>query len=141
MYSLPQRPSSKMSKSPPDLSSRILLTITAAQIKSKIQEAETDSMQGITYNPVNRPGASTLLTILAASTEEDVAEVATRYTTEGHGDSKNDVADAIEEMFRVPKGVKERHGVSRERSKRWRRESSGEVKSDFIYVRKLVGLA
>ena len=138
MYSLPQRPSSKVSKSPPDLSSRILLTITAAQIKSKIQEAENDSMQGITYN---RPGASTLLTILAASTEEDVAEVATRYTTEGHGDSKNDVADAIEEMFRVPKGVKERHGVSRERSKRWRRESSGEVKSDFIYVRKLVGLA
>ena len=138
MYSLPQRPSSKVSKSPPDLSSRILLTITAAQIKSKIQEAENDSMQGITYN---RPGASTLLTILAASTEEDVAEVATRYTTEGHGDSKNDVADAIEEMFGVPKGVKERHGVSRERSKRWRRESSGEVKSDFIYVRKLVGLA
>ena len=101
-------PSSKMSKSSPDLSSRILLTDTAAQIQLKIRGAVTDSMQGITYDPVDRPGVSNLLAILAASIEEDVADVAMRYTTKGHRDLKNDVADAIEEMFKVPRGELER---------------------------------
>ena len=138
-------PSSKMSKSSPDLSSRILLTDTAAQIKSKIRGAVTDSMQGITYDPVNRPGTSNLLTILAASTEEDVAEVATRYITKGHGDLKNDVADAIEEMFRVPRGELERlrndraylESVAKDGAARAQERS----RATLCIVRKLVGLA
>jgi tryptophanyl-tRNA synthetase len=137
-------PSSKMSKSSPDLSSRILLTDTAAQIKSKIRGAVTDSIKGITYDPVNRPGTANLLAILAASTEEDVGEVATRYITKGHGDLKNDVADAIEEMFKVPRGELEKlmgdraylESVAKDGAARAQERS----RATLCIVRKLVGL-
>ena len=138
-------PSSKMSKSSPDISSRILLTDTATQIKSKIRGAVTDSIQGITYDPVNRPGASNLLTILAASIEEDVEDVAARYTGKGHGDLKSDVADAIEAMFKGPRSELERlkddraylESVAKDGAAR-AQESS---RATLCMVRKLVGLS
>ncbi|THH31872.1 hypothetical protein EUX98_g2310 [Antrodiella citrinella] len=101
-------PRSKMSKSAPDVQSRILLTDTAAQIKSKIRGAVTDSIVGITYDPVSRPGASNLLTILAACTNEEPEEVAKRYVNKGHGDLKADVVDAVEELLRGPRTEFER---------------------------------
>lgn len=132
-------PSSKTwtSKSSPDLSSCILLTDRASQIKSKIRGVVTDSIKGITYDPVNRPGTSNLLAILDASTEEeDVAEVATRNSTKGQGHLKNDIADAVEDVQgsegRVG-DVKGRQDVSRERGKGWRSESSAKVESNFMY--------
>jgi len=97
-----------MSKSSPDVASRILLTDTASQIKSKIRSAVTDSIQGITYDPVNRPGASNLLTILAASLDQDVERVAAGYESKGHGALKQDVADAVEELLKGPREEFER---------------------------------
>ncbi|KXN93046.1 Tryptophan--tRNA ligase, partial [Leucoagaricus sp. SymC.cos] len=94
--------SSKMSKSAPDVSSRILLTDSPSQIKAKIRGAVTDSIQGITYDPINRPGTANLLTILAACTNEDAAKVATRYEDQGHGVLKADVAEAVTELLRKP---------------------------------------
>ncbi|KAF9228846.1 tryptophanyl-tRNA synthetase [Gyrodon lividus] len=96
-------PLSKMSKSSPDTASRILLTDTASQIKSKIRAAVTDSIQGITYDPVSRPGTSNLLNILAACADNDVTEVAKLYANRGHGDLKSDVADAVEELLKGPR--------------------------------------
>jgi tryptophanyl-tRNA synthetase len=133
-----------MSKSSPDLSSRILLTDTATQIKSKIRGAVTDSIQGITYDPVNRPGTSNLLAILAASREEDVAEVAMRYTTKRHGDLKNDVTDAVEDMLKVPRAELERlkddraylESVAKDGAARAQERSTATLRM----VRKLVGL-
>jgi tryptophanyl-tRNA synthetase len=93
-----------MSKSAPDVQSRILLTDDFSQIKSKIRSAVTDSQAGVTYDPVNRPGAANLLTILAACTGEAPAEVAKRYAGKGHGDLKADVAEAIEYMLKGPRG-------------------------------------
>ncbi|KAH8100299.1 tryptophanyl-tRNA synthetase [Cristinia sonorae] len=101
-------PTSKMSKSAPDVQSRILLTDTAAQIKSKIRGAVTDSISGITYDPVSRPGAANLLTILAACTNEEPTEVAKRYANKGHGDLKADVVDAVENLLRKPRAEFER---------------------------------
>jgi len=97
-----------MSKSSPDTASRILFTDTASQIKSKIRSAVTDSIQGITYDPVSRPGTSNLLTILAACTESGVLDVAKVYESKGHGQLKNDVADAVEEMLKGPRAEFER---------------------------------
>ena len=97
-----------MSKSSPDTASRILLTDTSAQIKAKIRGAVTDSIQGITYDPVSRPGTSNLLGILAACTDSDVLEVAKRYENKGHGDLKSDVADAVEETLKGPRAEFER---------------------------------
>ncbi|EJF56291.1 tryptophanyl-tRNA synthetase [Dichomitus squalens LYAD-421 SS1] len=101
-------PSSKMSKSSPDLNSRILLTDTPAQVRSKIRSAVTDSTLGITYDPETRPGAANLLSILAACTDEDVQVVAARYIDKGHGDLKTDVAEAVEELLTNPRAEFER---------------------------------
>lgn len=92
-----------MSKSFPDVQSRILLTDTTAQIRTKIRGAVTDSIAGITYDPVARPGTSNLLTILAACTDEHVTDVARRYEGKGHGDLKADVAEAVDEMIKTPR--------------------------------------
>ncbi|KAG6852707.1 hypothetical protein C0991_009692 [Blastosporella zonata] len=101
-------PTSKMSKSSPDVQSRILLTDTAAQIKGKLRSAVTDSIAGITYDPIARPGTSNLLTILAACADEDVRLVAQRYEGKGHGHLKGDVAEAVEEMIKGPRADFER---------------------------------
>ncbi|KAI0823861.1 tryptophanyl-tRNA synthetase [Trametes gibbosa] len=101
-------PSSKMSKSAPDLNSRILLTDSSAQVNSKIRGAVTDSTRGITYDPVERPGATNLLNILAACEDSKPEEVAMRYVDKGHGDLKADVAEAVEELIRGPRAEFER---------------------------------
>ena len=97
-----------MSKSAPDVQSRILLTDSTAQIRSKIRGAVTDSVVGISYDPFERPGAANLLTILAACTNEEPGQVAMRYANKGHGDLKADVADAIEELLKGPRAEFER---------------------------------
>ena len=97
-----------MSKSSPDLNSRILLTDTPSQVRNKIKGAVTDSTLGITYDPVSRPGAANLLSILAACTGEPVEVVATRYADKGHGQFKGDVADAVEELIKGPRAEFER---------------------------------
>jgi len=92
-----------MSKSSPDIQSRILLTDTAPQIQSKIRAAVTDSIHGITYDPEGRPGTSNLLTILAACTDSDVRQVAELYENQGHGILKRDVSEAVEEFLKGPR--------------------------------------
>ncbi|KAI0695106.1 tryptophanyl-tRNA synthetase [Cerioporus squamosus] len=101
-------PSSKMSKSSPDLNSRILLTDGPSKVRAKIKGAVTDSTLGITYDPEARPGAANILTILGACTGEDVETVASRYSDKGHGELKADVADAVEELIKGPRAEFER---------------------------------
>lgn len=60
-----KEPTLKMSKSHRDPRSRILLTDSALEIDHKIQIALTDSKAGVSYDPLNRPGVSNLLEILA----------------------------------------------------------------------------
>ena len=134
-----------MSKSAADANSRIILTDTAAQIKNKIRGATTDSIQGITYDPVSRPGTSNLLLILAACTDEDVVEVAKRYANKNHGDLKADVSDAIEEAFKGPRAEFEKlrsesaylTRISEEGAAKARAKSDITIKE----VRRRVGLA
>ncbi|KAJ2914195.1 hypothetical protein MD484_g6205, partial [Candolleomyces efflorescens] len=101
-------PSSKMSKSSPDLQSRILLTDSPSQITSKLRSAVTDSMQGVTYDPVNRPGVSNLLTILGACMNRSPTELAEEYANKSNAELKALVIDAVQELFRVPRTEFER---------------------------------
>lgn len=96
-------PSSKMSKSSPDVQSRILLTDEFTQIQSKIRSAVTDSQLGITFDPVNRPGVSNILTILATCTDKDPEEVAESYASKGHAQLKADTAEVVEAILRQPR--------------------------------------
>lgn len=64
-----------MSKSDPDSNSRIQLTDLADLITKKIRKAVTDSTSLVSYNPVQRPGVSTLLDIDSACTGRDPEEI------------------------------------------------------------------
>ena len=92
-----------MSKSAPDVTSRILLTDTEKEIRTKIRGAVTDSIKEISYDPVNRPGTSNLLSILSACTSEDPTSLAERYQNTGHGRLKADVADAVVQLLEGPR--------------------------------------
>ena len=59
-------PLQKMSKSDPSSKSRILVTDSPEVIEKRIKEAVTDSIDGVTYDPYNRPGVSNLISILTA---------------------------------------------------------------------------
>ncbi|OMJ18352.1 Tryptophan-tRNA ligase, partial [Smittium culicis] len=59
-------PTKKMSKSDKDKRSCILLTDDPKTISSKLSKATTDSIREIYYDPVNRPGVSSLLEIYSA---------------------------------------------------------------------------
>jgi tryptophanyl-tRNA synthetase len=63
---------SKMSKSVGSDHSRILLTDSADTIVKKIMRAKSDSIEGISFNPTERPEISNLLTIFAALSGETV---------------------------------------------------------------------
>lgn len=63
-------PTKKMSKSDPHPRASILITDDAATIQQKINGALTDTLTGISYDPIQRPGVSNLLTILAATEPE-----------------------------------------------------------------------
>ena len=97
-----------MSKSAPDSASRILLTDDASQIAAKIRVAVTDSISGITYDPVDRAGTANLLTILGACTNEKPEDVALRYAGKNHGHLKKDLVEAIEETLKGPRAEFER---------------------------------
>lgn len=134
-----------MSKSSPDTASRILFTDTFTHIKAKIRGAVTDSIQGITYDPVSRPGTSNLLTILAACTESDVLNVATRYENKGHRDLKRDVADAVEEALKAPRAEFERirseKGFLEQVARKGALQAMERSSATIDQVRRLVGLS
>ena len=90
-----------MSKSTVDPNSRILLTDSYEIIVKRIRGAITDSISGITFDPVERPGMSNLLTILAACTSTGEAPMALveRYARSNHASLKKDVAEAVDEAF------------------------------------------
>ncbi|CAK1550864.1 unnamed protein product [Leptosia nina] len=56
-------PSKKMSKSDPDLKSRIMLSDSDENIHLKIRKAVTDFTPQVTFDPVSRPGVSNLVTL------------------------------------------------------------------------------
>ncbi|KAH6919199.1 hypothetical protein BKA70DRAFT_1459233 [Coprinopsis sp. MPI-PUGE-AT-0042] len=101
-------PSSKMSKSSPNVNSRILLTDSLEKIASKIRSSVTDSIKGITYDPAERPGISNLLTVLSACLGETPADVAVVYASKTNAELKADVEDAVETLFQGPRAEFER---------------------------------
>ena len=92
-----------MSKSAADPNSRILLTDSYEIIVKRIRRAVTDSISGITFDPVERPGTSNLVTILSACTGEAPTALAERYARSSHASLKKDVAEAVEEALRKPR--------------------------------------
>lgn len=80
-----REPTKKMSKSDSSPGSAILLTDSPDTIRTKIRRSQTDSLLGVTYDPVDRPGVSNLIRILAAVEDrelEDVISSVSQWTKE-----------------------------------------------------------
>ena len=90
-----KEPTSKMSKSDPDGSSRILVTDDADTIRRKIRRAVTDSEGRIAYDVERKPGISNLLDILAVFTGNTVAQLVDQHAGSGYGKLKDTVAEAV----------------------------------------------
>ncbi|KAH6661275.1 tryptophanyl-tRNA synthetase [Truncatella angustata] len=99
-----QNPNNKMSKSAPNHRSRILITASPDEIRSRIKGAVTDSENIVSYNPVSRPGVANLLELWSQCDPEGRTPAALAADCEnlGLGDLKKRVGDAI---------VKELEGV------------------------------
>ncbi len=89
-----QDPSSKMSKSLPDAGTINLLD-DPATITRKVKRAVTDTETEVRYDPVNKPGVSSLLAMLAALTDRPVEGLDAEFDGLGYGALKAQVTDAI----------------------------------------------
>lgn len=97
-----RNPEKKMSKSDKDQNSAIYMVDDADTITRKMRKAVTDSVQGpITYDPVNRPGVSNLINIVAGifnqSAEQTVKDMA---WISNHKQLKDYVTEVIVEEFK-----------------------------------------
>ncbi len=90
-------PTSKMSKSATNPKSRITIIDSPDTIRKKLSGALTDSVEGITYQPEQRPGISNLIDIAAAIEEpsSDRHVYAQRYEKMSHKEFKNVVSDIL----------------------------------------------
>lgn len=88
-----QNPESKMSKSASSDAGLVLIDETPAAITKKFKRAVTDSETEVRFDPIEKPGVSNLLSILAAATGRTPEQCAEGYTS--YGPLKTDTADAV----------------------------------------------
>ncbi|KAG6109788.1 hypothetical protein E4U13_005659 [Claviceps humidiphila] len=90
-------PTSKMSKSDKTARSRVLVTDSPQEIRAKISSAVTDSITGVSYDPLERPGISNLLAILSVFDAENRTpqQLAEAYSAAHPRHLKETVSEAI----------------------------------------------
>jgi tryptophanyl-tRNA synthetase len=64
----------------------------------KIRSAVTDSGREVTFDPVDKPGLSNLLTIHSALSGRSVDDIVADYAGRGYGDLKRDLAGLVEDL-------------------------------------------
>ncbi|KAF7274063.1 tryptophanyl-tRNA synthetase, mitochondrial isoform X2 [Rhynchophorus ferrugineus] len=90
-----RNPTKKMSKSDPDIKSRICLTDSTDDIVNKIKKAVTDFTSEVTFNPEERPGVSNLISIHSFVTNKSVDDICREAENLNTGQYKMVVADAV----------------------------------------------
>ncbi len=93
-----QHPENKMSKSADSPQGTVLLTDSEAEIARKLKRAVTDNDGEVRYDPVDKPGVSNLLAMLAVATDGDPVALADDYTQ--YGPLKADTSAALIELLR-----------------------------------------
>jgi tryptophanyl-tRNA synthetase len=69
------------------------------EIRRKFKTAVTDSGTDVRHAPDQKPGISNLLEIMSVATGDPVTDLEARYDGSGYGQFKEDVADAVVELF------------------------------------------
>jgi tryptophanyl-tRNA synthetase len=93
-----QHPTRKMSKSDESPQGTVLLLEDLASVERKFKRAVTDTETEVRFDPVEKPGVSNLLSILAAATGRTPEECAAGYHQ--YGPLKADTAAAVIELLR-----------------------------------------
>lgn len=89
-------PSKKMSKSDPNIHSKICVLDSANKIKKTIMKATTDSDGIIKYDEENKPGISNLLTIYSVLCDMTIKELEIKYEGAGYGQFKKDLVEVVQ---------------------------------------------
>ena len=91
-----QDPMSKMSKSDSDENAFILILDDKDAIRRKVKRAVTDSIGEISYND-EQLGLKNLLNIYSAFSNEQISEIVDKYSGQGYGKFKEDLAEVVVE--------------------------------------------
>jgi tryptophanyl-tRNA synthetase len=135
-------PTSKMSKSDPQVKSNVSLLDDENIIRKRIKSAVTDSDPEVRYDIAAKPGISNLLDIMAACTNRSVESLVDEYGARGYGAFKEAVAEAVVEALAPIKDAY--NGISNGDARQVLKES-GQKANDLVQpyqeqVRKAVGL-
>lgn len=90
-----QEPTTKMSKSDPNLNASIFLSDSNEVIINKIKRAVTDSEALIKFDEANKPGVSNLMTLYHLATGKSFADIENEFQDKGYGDFKLTVGQAV----------------------------------------------
>jgi tryptophanyl-tRNA synthetase len=90
-----QDPTSKMSKSDDDPTSRILILDDPDTIRKKLKRAVTDSGTDVRHDWDAKPGVSNLIEMLSLFTGRTISSIEEEYGDSGYGTFKNVVAEAV----------------------------------------------
>lgn len=91
-----QDPMIKMSKSDSDENAYILILDDKDSVRRKIKRAVTDSIGEISYND-EQLGLKNLLNIYSAFSNEPISEIVNKYSGQGYGKFKEDLAEVVVE--------------------------------------------
>jgi tryptophanyl-tRNA synthetase len=135
-------PTSKMSKSDPQIKSSVFLLDEPDVIRKRIKSAVTDSDPEVRYDVATKPGISNLLDIMAACTNRSIDALVDEYRDGGYGAFKEAVAEAVVEELAPIKAAYD--SVSNDDARQVLKES-GRRANELVQpyqqqVRKAVGL-
>ncbi len=136
-------PSKKMSKSDESGKGIIFLGDTPEDAAKKVMSATTDSLGKIDFDPVNQPGISNLLQILALLEDRTLQDVLNEYAgQEQYGPLKSAVAEAVKKFLtdfqaRLAAVDNDQLNAKLESSEAALREIAGQT---LLNVQKAVGL-
>lgn len=94
-----QDPAAKMSKSTPHPTGLLELLENPKKIAKNIRSAVTDTGTEIRFDQENKPGVSNLLTIYSALEGSSISELEERYSGQGYGHLKVDLAEIVVEFL------------------------------------------
>jgi len=94
-----QEPTRKMSTTGGTLQGTVLVLDPPDTIRKKFKSAVTDSGREIVYDPAGKPGISNLIEILSVASGTPIDDVQSRYDGQGYGRLKEDVGEAVVELF------------------------------------------
>lgn len=95
-----QNPNAKMSKSSSSVSGIIEIMDAPEANAKKIKSAVTDTGREVTFDEVEKPGISNLLTIHSTLSGKSIPELENEFAGKGYGDFKTEVSEVVVEFLR-----------------------------------------